>query len=120
MTKVMSRALLSTPLCLALFLSGCSGFSLWPFGDKGGERSNIPADATEYQCDAGKRFYVRDLENGAAAWVIYPERQVRLDKVAGSSTRYSNSVAVLEINANEAQLNDGPSISYKGCKRVGK
>jgi len=120
MTEVLLRAVSSAPLCLALLLSGCGGFSLWPFGDKGQEQSSVPANATEYQCDGGKRFYVRDLENGAAAWVIFPERQVRLDRVAGSGTSYSNGIAVFEINGNEATLTDGPSISYKGCKRAGK
>ena len=69
-------------------------------------------DAMRYSSlGGGKRFYVRDLENGAAAWLILPDRQVRLDKMTGAGTRYSNGIAVLEINGNEATLNDAPSIS---------
>lgn len=101
----------------SLLLPGCGGVKLWPFGsDTVHERSRTPANATEYQCAGGKRFYVRTLEGGAAAWLILPEREVRLDKLAtGSGTRYGNGVAVLEINGSEASLTDG-TVSLAACK----
>ena len=74
----------------------------------------MPPNATEYQCDGGKRFYLRFLDNGATAWLIFPDREVGLPKTA-KGTDYSNGVAVLEINGNEARLTDG-NISYSGCK----
>jgi membrane-bound inhibitor of C-type lysozyme len=106
--------------CLGLLMTGCGSVNLWPFGsDTAPERSRAPANATEYQCDAGKRFYVRYLDGGAA-WVILPEREIRLDKVAAASgTRYSNGSATLEVNGNEAALTDAPAISFTGCKRAG-
>jgi len=107
--------------CLGLLITGCSGVDLWPFGsDTAPERLRAPANAKEYQCDAGKRFYVRYLDGAGAAWVILPEREFRLDKVAAASgTRYSNGSATLEVNGNEAALTDAPAISFTGCKGGG-
>ncbi|TAK43048.1 MAG: hypothetical protein EPO29_05535 [Betaproteobacteria bacterium] len=106
---------------LLLLLPGCSSVNLWPFGGEGAqERSRAPANATEFRCDAGKRFHLRYLDGGASAWVIFPEREFRLDKVAApAGTRYTNGSAMLEINGNEASLADGPTISYTGCKSAG-
>src|SRR5512146_624011 len=83
----------------SLLAAGCSSVSLWPFGSEGAlEHSRVPANAREFQCDGGKRFYLRILEGGAA-WVIFPEREFRLDKVdAASGTRYTNGSATLELN----------------------
>jgi len=116
------RSALPALACLSLLLAGCGGLNLWPFGgEKDQDRIGAPADATEYQCAGGKHFYVRYLDNGGAAWVIFPEREFRLDKVAAAAgTRYSNRVATLEVNGNEATLADGPAISFIGCKATGK
>ncbi len=107
---------------LSLLLAGCGSISLWPFGgEKNEERARTPSDATEYQCAGGKYFYVRYLDNGGAAWIIFPEREFRLDKVASAAdTRYSNGIATLGINGNEATLADGPAISFTGCKAASK
>jgi hypothetical protein len=98
-------------------LSACGGFNvnLWPFGgsDKSVDRTRTPANATAYQCAAGKRFYVRNLEDGAAVWLILSDREVRLDRT--SASRYSNGVTVLEISSGEASLSEGTS-SLSGCK----
>lgn len=114
------RAALWASAGLPLLLSGCGSVNvnLWPFGGGGAQDRPIkPANSTEYQCNNGKRFYVRNLDNGAAVWLIYPDRQVRLDKVSSADgARYSNGIAMLEINGNEATLADGPSIAYTGCK----
>lgn len=107
-------------VCIAL-LAGCGELKVkqfWPFGsDTPQERSRTPTNATEYQCNGGKRFFVRTLENGGAVWLILPEREVRLNKLgAGSDQRYSNGVAVLEIKGTEATLSDGASSAFAGCK----
>lgn len=106
---------LFSPVGLALLLPGCGGGKLWPFdGDGATTSSRKPANATEYQCDGGKRFYVRMMDNGATAWLILPDREVALAK-ASSGSRYSNGIAVLEINGSEAALADG-TVTYSGCK----
>ena len=120
----MRKLFLCAVSALPIFVSGCAGVSmpampsLWPFGDeKNLERSRVPVNSITYQCAAGKRFYLRYLDNGAAAWVILPEREFRLDKVsADAGTRYGNGKAVLTIIGDEASLSDGPTISYAGCK----
>lgn len=122
MDNKLVRSALPALACLSLILPGCGGLNVWPFsGEKSQDRTRAPSDATEYQCAGGKRLYVRYLDNGGAAWIIFPEREFRLDKVASTAaTRYSNGIAVLEVNGNEATLADGPAISFAGCKAVGK
>lgn len=107
--------------CIPLLLAGCGEMNVkkyLPFGgDAVQERSRTPANATEYQCAAGKRFYVRTLEGGAAVWLILPERELRLDKrEAESGLRYGNGIALLEINGSDATLKDGATVSFAGCK----
>lgn len=102
---------------LAFLLSGCGGVKVWPFdsGNSSGQ-ARTPANSTEYQCSNGKRFYVRLLDNGNTAWLIYPDREVSLNKSASSANRYTNGVAVLELNGNDTTLVDGTQINYSGCK----
>ncbi len=108
-----------TPICflVAALLSGCGGVSLWPFGSSGStERSRKPADATEYQCEGGKVFYVRNLDAGAV-WLIAPDRQIRLEKPAGETgTVYAAGKVRLEITPQNATLLDPPA-QFLGCKR---
>ena len=108
---------------ISLLLAGCGDMNVRKYLPFGGdapqqERSHTPPNSTEYQCAAGKRFYVRTLDGGAAVWLILPEREVRLNKI-GASTRYSNGIAVLELSGNEATLTDGAASSFTGCKSAG-
>lgn len=106
------------PACAALGLAGCGGVKLWPFGTEEG-RVVVPQNATQYRCDANRGFYLRFLATGEA-WVILPAREFRLDRVASvPGRRFSNGSAVLDLGAQpnaEATLNDGPSITFSGCK----
>lgn len=108
-------------LVLALTLSACGGVRVWPFDGKSSTPEvRTPENSTAYQCNGGKRFYVRLIDNGAAAWVIYPDREVSLPKMSGAGTRYSNGVALLDMSGAEVTLADGTAISYTGCKVAGK
>lgn len=101
---------------IALLLPACSSVKLWPFDDdKSAGRTSDRANATEYNCEGGKRFYVRSIDNGAAVWLILRDREVRLDKAA-TGTSYSNGIAVLDINGNDATLKEGDKVTYTGCK----
>lgn len=106
--------------CISLLLAGCGDVNVRkyiPFsGDAPQERSRTPQNATEYQCAGNKRFHLRMLDGGDAAWLILPEREFRLNKLAGSATRYSNGIAVLELGGGEATLTDGAAAPYTGCK----
>lgn len=102
--------------CSAALLQGCSSVKVWPFGDSSSSgQSRTPANSTEYQCDNGKHFYVRLLDGGNTAWLIYPDREVGLSKAA-SGNRYSNGIATLDLNGNDTTLIDGAQINYSGCK----
>ena len=106
----------SLAAAIAATLAGCASASLWPFGEKSTELSRVPANATEYRCNNDRRFYARWLENGAAVWVIYPEREFRLDRVATTEgTRYSNGVAQLENRDGAFSLRDG-NVAFTGCQ----
>jgi len=109
--------------CATLILSACGSVNvnLWPFGgDKEQDPSRTPAGATAYQCEGGKRLFVRYLDDGAAAWIILPGREFRLNKTAAASaTRYSNGSATLELKDGGATLSDGATVTHGGCKASG-
>lgn len=101
---------------IALLLPACSSVKLWPFGDdKSAGRTSDRANATEYNCEGGKRFHVRTIDNGTAVWLILRDREVRLDK-ASTGTSYSNGIAVLDLNGSDATLKEGDKVTYSGCK----
>ncbi|MBM3350643.1 MAG: lysozyme inhibitor [Betaproteobacteria bacterium] len=101
----------------ATLLSACSTISLPnPFGSDNKERARAPKDATEYLCEGNKRFYLRMLNNGRDAWLIYPTHEVNLSKAAGNDNRYVSGAITLVISGNEVTLNDGEKIAYTGCK----
>ena len=102
---------------LILTATACANVDKYnPFTEEKPAEAYKPANATEYLCEGNKRFFVRMLDKGNAAWLIYPDREVRLEKSSKGSSVYTNSVAVLEINGTEATLKDGPSINYAECK----
>jgi len=104
-------------ICFAAFLAGCGSVNLWPFGSDSKEQSRKPTDATEYQCAGGNVFYVRNLDAGAV-WLIAPDRQIRLERAAGSSAQvYAAGKVRLEISGQDATLVDPPA-QFAGCKRA--
>jgi hypothetical protein len=115
-------AALSAFAVISTLLAGCGGGgvsvgNLWPFGGSDEELSRVPPNSIVYQCEGGKRFYLRYLDNGAAAWVILPEREFRLDKVPGESgNRFGSGKAVLSVGADVVTLSDGPTVNYAGCR----
>ena len=96
-------------------LAACSSLKLNPFGSDSAEQSRNPQNAVEYVCDAKKHFFVRMLNNGSDAWLIYPDHEVNLSK-SGENNRYTSGVISLVINADATTLNDGEKIAYTGCK----
>lgn len=103
-------------IAFSVAAAGCGSTNLIPFmGDKQVERSRVPANSLTYQCAGGKRFYLRYLDNGAAAWVILPEREFRLDRVLNETSKYGNGKALLSVGE-ETSLVDGPTVNYAGCR----
>lgn len=109
-------------LSCTVLMSGCSTpkVNVWPFGEDTGERSIVPENSVEYQCAEGKKFYVRMIDKGGAAWVILKDREVSLPKVAGEGEKYSNGVSTLSINGTEARLDESPTSVYIECKKPEK
>jgi hypothetical protein len=107
--------------CAAIFLTAllaaCGSMNLWPFGEpRATEASRQPANAVEYRCAGGKQFYVRDLDAGAV-WLIAPDREIRLEKLAGATAAYGVGKVRLELTGQSATLFDPPA-QFLGCKRA--
>ena len=104
--------------CAVLFLSGCSSVSIWPFGQEERDPAySIPADAIEYKCSGNNHFYLRQLENENAVWVILPERSFRLDKASSEAgKRFSNGADTLDIGEGQVTLTNGTKESFTECK----
>jgi hypothetical protein len=104
---------------LAAVLASCSGggINLWPFEPRATESNRKPANATEYQCEGGKAFYVRNLDAGAV-WLIAPDREIRLERPAGAADPvYVAGRVRLEIGEKSATLLDPPA-QFLGCKQA--
>jgi membrane-bound inhibitor of C-type lysozyme len=111
------RARIAAAALLPVLLAACGTVKdLLPFGEKeSAELDRRPANATEYVCQGGKRFYVRNLDEGAV-WLIAPDREIRLEKLAGAEgRRYGAGRTVLEISGPDAMLTDPPA-QFAGCK----
>ena len=100
---------------VVLLLAGCGGVSLWPFGGGDTELSRAPQNATEYKCDGGKGFWVRNLDGGDV-WLIAPDREIRLAK---RGEGWSAGRTRLDLSGEDATLLDPPT-SFTGCKRASK
>jgi membrane-bound inhibitor of C-type lysozyme len=102
----------------AVSLAGCS--SWWPWGGSSGEVPRVPPGATAYKCDENKELYVRYIDGGKSAMVIYPEREFRLDSAeTGSGVRYTNGHTTLRTKGSEATLEEGNTVVYSNCKSSG-
>jgi hypothetical protein len=112
--------MLQRSLILISFISasllGCGSVdTLNPFDTSVKERSKIPENATQYICEGNKQFFVRMLNNGNEAWLIYPDHEVNLTKASDSKT-YKAAAITLEMYGDQTTLTDGEKIAYTGCK----
>lgn len=116
MKPIVSRA----AVLASLVLAACSSASLDVLslsGPKEQDTARAPDGATAYQCQGGKRLFVRYLDGGTAAWVILPGREFRLNKaVSASGSRYSNGSDTLDTEGGEVTLREGGTASYAACK----
>lgn len=97
-------------------LAACSAVQLNPFATETVVLSSRPANATAYVCADNKRFYVRMLNNGNDAWLIYPDHEVNLAKTGDSKNQFSSGVITLVIDGDATTLTDGEKIAYTACK----
>jgi membrane-bound inhibitor of C-type lysozyme len=108
-------------LLAALTLAGCGSWSPWGGGSGGSSGPYTPPGATAYACEGNKRLFVRFEGDGKSAWVIYPDRQFRLDRIASSSgNQYSNGRTLLMVSDGETALSESGNIEFGKCKQEGK
>ena len=79
------------------------------------ELSTAPKDASLYQCEKNKQFYVKALEGGKEMWLIFPDREFGLKQVEALKNTYSNDMTTLEINDPETSIKEGDVLTYQKC-----
>ena len=79
------------------------------------ELSTAPKDASLYQCEKNKKFYVKSLEGGKEMWLILPNREFGLKQVETLKNTYNNETTTLEINDPETYIKEGDVLTYQKC-----
>ena len=80
------------------------------------ELSNAPKDASLYQCEKNKQFYVKALEGGKEMWLIFPDREFGLKQIEALKNTYNNEITTLEINDPETYIKEGEVLTYQKCR----
>ena len=80
------------------------------------ELSTAPKDASLYQCEKNKQFYVKALEGGKEMWLFFPDREFGLKQVEASKNIYNNDTTTLEINDPETNIKEGDILTYQKCR----
>jgi membrane-bound inhibitor of C-type lysozyme len=103
----------------AVMLAGCSGGGWVPWSRSSPDVAGpyTPPGAKGYACEGGKRLLVRVEADAKAAWVIYPDREFRLNRAASASgEQFSNARTILTITDGEAVLEEGGAVQFAKCK----
>jgi len=80
------------------------------------ELSTAPKDASLYQCEKNKQFYVKALEGGKEMWLVFPDREFGLKQGEASKNIYTNDTTTLEINDPETYIKEGDVLTYQKCR----
>ena len=80
------------------------------------ELSTAPKDASLYQCEKNKQFYVKSLEGGKEMWLVFPDREFGLKQVDALKNTYNNETTTLEINDPETYIKEGDVLTYQKCR----
>ena len=99
----------------AASLAGCSmGWLPWSKPEAVGVYT--PPGATAYACEGGKRLLVRFESDAKAAWVIYPDREMRLERVgSGAGQEYARAGTTLAVREGETTLTEGATVQAAKC-----
>jgi hypothetical protein len=115
-TRSRTMAALALASILTATLAACGTVKdLWRTEPE--ERLVIPQGATAYRCNAGKSFFIRSMDEGRAVWVMLIEREFRLEAPAAGATRFTNGRTALNLNGDQASLEEGSVTTYAGCVR---
>ena len=103
---------------VAALLAGCSSSWLpWVKEERPTGAKWTPAGAKGYACEGGKRLLVRFESDGKSVWVIYPDRQLRLDRVTSASgEEWSRAGTTLSVKDGAATLIEGTAVQVTNCK----
>lgn len=104
----------------SVLLAGCGG-GWWPLsGSQPRPIPEVPPGAVAYDCEGGKRLFLRYSNDGKSAWVIFPDREFRLDRIpSGSGEQFSNGPTTLATKGEEALLTENGTLTFANCKRRG-
>jgi hypothetical protein len=80
------------------------------------ELSTAPKDASLYQCEKNKQFYVKALEGGKEMWLVFPDREFGLKQAEASKNIYNNDTTTLELNDPETYIKEGDVLTYQKCR----
>jgi hypothetical protein len=105
-------------IVLPAILAGCAGATGWlPWSKSAGDSGPYtPPGATAYACEGGKRLLVRFESDAKSAWVIYPDRQLRLDRTSAAGQEFSRAGTTLALRDGEATLTEVGSAPFMRCK----
>lgn len=120
-TTPLSRRTTVALLALAALLAGCSSHQLtkiMTWSTEPVDQSNQRlAGTTQYECDGNKRLAVRFGAAGQPVMMVFPEREFRLDPVAGSPGRYSNTRSTLVVQGDSVTYDEPNTAPLTNCKR---
>ena len=107
-------------LSVPFFISSCGSMkipdvSIPMLNGEYREISTVPKDASLYQCEKNKKFYVKSLEGGKEMWLILPNREFGLKQVETLKNTYNNEITTLEINDPETYIKEGDVLTYQKC-----
>ena len=107
-------------IALAATLAGCGGLGgLNPWGGPVERARTLPADATEYACDAAKRLVVRHLPGGNAVMIVFREREFRLDQApSASAAGFTNGSTTLQLQGDRVFLEEEGAVTYSNCRKA--
>lgn len=80
------------------------------------ELSTAPKDASLYQCEKNKQFYVKALEGSKEMWLVFSDREFGLKQAEASKNIYNNDTTTLEINDPETNIKEGDVLTYQKCR----
>jgi membrane-bound inhibitor of C-type lysozyme len=112
----------SSVFIAAVMLGGCGGGGWTPWSKSAADTTGpyTPPGAKGYACEGRKRLLVRFEGDSKSAWVIYPDREVRLNRaVAASGEQFSNARTTLTIKDGEAVLEEAGAVQFARCKPEG-
>ena len=109
-------------LVLAALLAGCSKDRLTKLVTWSSEPIDQSAQrlagTTQYECDGSKRLAVRFGAANQPVMMVFPDREFRLDPVAGSPGRYTNTRSTLVVQGDYVTYDEPGLAPLTNCKRA--